>query len=351
MEFMSNMFPQGLRVLVVDESFICLKSIETLLKECGYQVTTATSAEFALDLLRKNKENFDIVITNIETGEMNGFRLSEIICLEIDIPVLMMCQGNDRETLMKCLEHGACGCLMKPPTLKEIEDIWQYVFKHKKNKSTLSDLDIQRNETERNLNMNEEASGQRTRVSWADPELHAKFVEACHKLGDEAVPSRIVLEMNVPGLTREQVASHLQKYRKTMKIQSQKPDNIPASYGTRLAFKNRMNKYLSDLKSNRPETSQLRHHGVTPSNSIHPFVNPQPHCLPSTHFTRSGYGERTNLVAPTVLPILESQGVDQITWLENPQSFFETDNINYHMGSHSSAGDELSAVIRPYQRQ
>ncbi|KAI3874736.1 hypothetical protein MKW92_022794 [Papaver armeniacum] len=206
MDFMSNMFPRGLRVLVVDESFICLKSIETLLKECGYQVTTATSAEFALDLLRKNKENFDIVITNIETGEMNGFRLSEIICLEIDIPVLMMCQGNDRETLMKCLEHGACGCLMKPPTLKEIEDIWHYVFKHKKNKSTLSDLDIQKNETERNLNMNEEASGQRTRVSWADPELHAKFVEACHKLGDEAVPSRIVLEMNVPGLTREQVA-------------------------------------------------------------------------------------------------------------------------------------------------
>ncbi|KAI3963141.1 hypothetical protein MKW92_003866, partial [Papaver armeniacum] len=50
--------------------------------------TAATSAEFALGMLRKNKENFDIVITDTETGEMNGFRLLEIICLEMDIPVL-----------------------------------------------------------------------------------------------------------------------------------------------------------------------------------------------------------------------------------------------------------------------
>ncbi|TKY55544.1 Two-component response regulator APRR2 [Spatholobus suberectus] len=51
------------------------------------------------------------------------------------------------------------------------------------------------------------------KVDWT-PELHKKFVKAVEQLGiDQAIPSRILESMKVEGLTRHNVASHLQKYR------------------------------------------------------------------------------------------------------------------------------------------
>ncbi|XP_027181004.1 two-component response regulator-like APRR2 isoform X2 [Coffea eugenioides] len=58
------------------------------------------------------------------------------------------------------------------------------------------------------------ASKKRSKVDWT-PELHKKFVQAVEQLGiDQAIPSRILELMKVEGLTRHNVASHLQqKYR------------------------------------------------------------------------------------------------------------------------------------------
>lgn len=47
-------------------------------------------------------------------------------------------------------------------------------------------------------------------VDWT-PDLHKKFVKAVEQLGiDQAIPSRILEIMKVDGLTRHNVASHLQ---------------------------------------------------------------------------------------------------------------------------------------------
>ncbi|XP_074317811.1 two-component response regulator-like APRR2 isoform X2 [Silene latifolia] len=72
-------------------------------------------------------------------------------------------------------------------------------------------------------NLNKETSSQKSsrpksnrkkvKVDWT-PELHKKFVQAVEQLGvDQAIPSRILELMKVDGLTRHNVASHLQKYR------------------------------------------------------------------------------------------------------------------------------------------
>ncbi|CAI5467417.1 unnamed protein product [Closterium sp. Yama58-4] len=50
----------------------------------------------------------------------------------------------------------------------------------------------------------------KARIIWS-VELHQQFVKAVHHLGvDKAVPKKILEMMGVPGLTRENVASHLQ---------------------------------------------------------------------------------------------------------------------------------------------
>ncbi|GMH40160.1 hypothetical protein BSKO_08064 [Bryopsis sp. KO-2023] len=68
----------------------------------------------------------------------------------------------------------------------------------------------------------EEGNGEypvkRTRLVWT-PHLHRLFVDAVDKLGEDAVPKNIMQVMDVEGLTRSNVASHLQKYRLQLKKQ------------------------------------------------------------------------------------------------------------------------------------
>ena len=48
-------------------------------------------------------------------------------------------------------------------------------------------------------------------------QIELLFLATVHKLGEDATPSTILREMNVQGLTRGQVSSHLQKYRVKLK--------------------------------------------------------------------------------------------------------------------------------------
>ncbi|CAA7398347.1 unnamed protein product [Spirodela intermedia] len=75
----------------------------------------------------------------------------------------------------------------------------------------------------------------RPRLVWT-PQLHKRFVEAVAHLGiKNAVPKTIMQFMNVDGLTRENVASHLQKYRLYLKrmqsISSSSAAAVAASVG------------------------------------------------------------------------------------------------------------------------
>ncbi|CAO2195228.1 unnamed protein product [Urochloa humidicola] len=80
-------------------------------------------------------------------------------------------------------------------------------------------------------------AGKKARMVWT-PELHHRFVEAVAHLGDKgAVPKAIVRLMNVDGLTRENVASHLQKYRIYLKrtrnpAAPRHPQPLPTAYGS-----------------------------------------------------------------------------------------------------------------------
>lgn len=62
-----------------------------------------------------------------------------------------------------------------------------------------------------------DADGKRVRLVWTQ-ELHNRFINALSHLGlKHAVPKNILTMMNVEGMTRENVASHLQKYRLYLK--------------------------------------------------------------------------------------------------------------------------------------
>ena len=65
--------------------------------------------------------------------------------------------------------------------------------------------------------LEEASSGKKARLVWSQ-ELHNRFLNALSHLGlKHAVPKTILTMMNVDGMTRENVASHLQKYRLHLK--------------------------------------------------------------------------------------------------------------------------------------
>lgn len=54
------------------------------------------------------------------------------------------------------------------------------------------------------------------RIDWT-PDVHERFVYAIKKLGNGASPVKILSIMNVDGLNRYHVASHFQRYKKSLK--------------------------------------------------------------------------------------------------------------------------------------
>ncbi|CAN1164906.1 Two-component response regulator ARR12 [Linum perenne] len=239
-----DQFPIGMRVLAVDDDLTCLLLLETLLRKCQYHVTTTSQARMALTILRERRNDFDLVISDVHMPDMDGFHLLEKVGLEMDLPVIMLSANSDPKVVMKGITHGACDYLLKPIRIEELKNIWQHVVRRKKtdrnnsenrdnkpnsqsgeatseqklNKRRKDQIDEEEDDSDDNGNDYDDPSSQKKpRVVWS-VELHRKFVSAVNHLGiDKAVPKKILDLMNVEKLTRENVASHLQKYRLYLK--------------------------------------------------------------------------------------------------------------------------------------
>ncbi|KAJ9169412.1 hypothetical protein P3X46_017614 [Hevea brasiliensis] len=239
-------FPVGLRVLVVDDDPTWLKILEKMLRKCSYEVTTCGLARDALHLLRERKDGYDIVISDVNMPDMDGFKLLEHVGLEMDLPVIMMSVDGETSQVMKGVQHGACDYLLKPIRMKELRNIWQHVLRKKINEvrdieilEGMESIQMARNGLDQSndghllcgedltsvkkrkdveskhddKDPGDNSSTKKARVVWS-VDLHQKFVEAVNQIGfDKVGPKKILDLMNVPWLTRENVASHLQKYR------------------------------------------------------------------------------------------------------------------------------------------
>ncbi|KAM5568075.1 hypothetical protein ABKV19_015902 [Rosa sericea] len=174
-----------------------------------------------------------------------------------------MSVDGETSRVMKGVQHGACDYLLKPIRMKELRNIWQHVFRKKiheirdieghesidgiqltRNGSDLYDdgyflgaddltssrkrKDIENKYDDKDFG--DSSSTKKARVVWS-VDLHQKFVKAVRQIGfDKVGPKKILDLMNVPWLTRENVASHLQKYRLYLS-RLQKENDIKSSFG------------------------------------------------------------------------------------------------------------------------
>ncbi|XP_047335412.1 two-component response regulator ARR12-like [Impatiens glandulifera] len=206
-------FPNGLRVLLVDDNINDMKMLYNNLQQCKYKVTATTESTKALELLRKNKDDYDILIIEAKLLDMDAFEFLKIITFEIDKPVIMVSKTDEREMVMKSVRNGAQDYLVKPIRMEELRNIWQHVLRKKLfdlPRSLTPMIRERENKTEKGP-----CAPKKPRVTWSK-HLQDKFSDVVGVLGPDAVPMKIKELLNEPHLSRDQIASHLQKYRNAL---------------------------------------------------------------------------------------------------------------------------------------
>lgn len=116
------MVEKMIHILIVDDEERLLRILRLGLKTLGFTVTTAATAEEALDLLLKKE--VDILLTDVRLEGMSGVDLVyELERLNIRLPIVVMTAHAEVETAVKSLKHGASDYIQKPFTVEELEKL------------------------------------------------------------------------------------------------------------------------------------------------------------------------------------------------------------------------------------
>ncbi|PWA33870.1 hypothetical protein CTI12_AA624520 [Artemisia annua] len=231
---------RSFNVLVVGEKKDDVYAIASLLQSHSYQVTCIRDACAALKLLSEKKNEYDLLLIDREITSMDIHTFLRSADIK-ELLSMVMSEEDDEDFLDEALKSGAFLVLKKPLTVDVIMLIHQNIIREKKlkhekckNKTTSHNVatQVQTNLQESSCGSKRKERGsprkdditsyqssedndvydimKRNHIEWTK-ELHTKFISVTRQLGEgRCYPMEILKLMNVPGLTRMQVASHLQ---------------------------------------------------------------------------------------------------------------------------------------------
>src|SRR5512140_1082433 len=106
-------------VLVVDDDRAVREVLSAVLREEGYGVRQADSAEAALQLLRG--DDLPLLLCDLKMPEHDGtWLLDQVLQRHPHAAVVMLTGFGDTESAVECLKRGAADYLLKPPRVTEL---------------------------------------------------------------------------------------------------------------------------------------------------------------------------------------------------------------------------------------
>ncbi|GAB2229221.1 hypothetical protein Droror1_Dr00023358 [Drosera rotundifolia] len=101
------------------------------------KVTEATTTMAAVDLQRSYANSFDIIVTDLDLPDMDGYEfLDTIYELALGTPVIIALTSYDRSKVLKAGKLHVCGVLLKPLRLDKVKLIWMLVQSNQHIKKT-----------------------------------------------------------------------------------------------------------------------------------------------------------------------------------------------------------------------
>ena len=103
------------RLLVADDNKVNRLLLTRSLELQGHRVASAENGRVALEMLAR--ENFDLLLLDIEMPELDGFQVLERLKLDLqlrDLPVIVTSSMEGVENIVRCIELGAEDYLPKP---------------------------------------------------------------------------------------------------------------------------------------------------------------------------------------------------------------------------------------------
>ncbi len=109
----------NISILVVDDEEIVAATLRFDLKKRGYNVTVASSGEEAVKKFEET--NFDIIITDLVMGKLDGLGLLEVIREKLtDVKVIILTGYASIDTAIEAVRLGADDYIQKPYNKVEI---------------------------------------------------------------------------------------------------------------------------------------------------------------------------------------------------------------------------------------
>jgi DNA-binding NtrC family response regulator len=102
-----------MKILVVDDDAIVIKSCKRILEAEGFEVLTVPSADEALEIIRKY--DFDLLLVDVKMPKHDGMFLMREIKKDLpDTPIIVMSGYPTQETIADVLRLGATQFIPKP---------------------------------------------------------------------------------------------------------------------------------------------------------------------------------------------------------------------------------------------
>jgi DNA-binding NtrC family response regulator len=126
-----------MKILVVDDDAIVIKSCRRILEAEGFEVTSVPSADEALEKIKYFE--FDLLLMDVKMPKHDGiFLMREIKKNWPDIPIIVMSGYPTPETIADVLKLGATQFIPKPFRPDElVKSVRQVIQKMPRKKSSL----------------------------------------------------------------------------------------------------------------------------------------------------------------------------------------------------------------------
>jgi len=120
------------RILFIDDEEVLLEIGGQMLELLGYEVVTKISSEQALEMFRKQPDQFDLVITDMTMPHLTGDKLAqELMTIRPNIPVIL-CTGHSRlVSEEKAEEIGIKAFVIKPLVMRNLAETVRKVLDEK----------------------------------------------------------------------------------------------------------------------------------------------------------------------------------------------------------------------------